>query len=136
MDIPELTELGDDLFDNDLKVDRAREFFTDPRHHMVVGLLDGKIVGMASAFHYVHPDKDTTMFINEASVLEELQGQGIGREIIRGLVKYSSSIGCTEAWLATETSNIGARKAYSAAGGVEDAEQAVVFTFENSGLDI
>lgn len=127
-DLSAIEKVGDKLFDYPIKVDRAKEFFEDSRHHLVLGYLNGEVIGMASAFHYVHPDKDPTLFVNEVSVLEEHQSQGLGRELVRHLCEHGRKIGCNEAWVATESSNLSARKAYVGAGGVEEEESVVLFT--------
>lgn len=129
-DLPALVAVGDQLFDYEVKPDRAREFIADPRHHLILGLDGDDVVAMASALDYVHPDKDTALFINEVSVLESHHNHGIGRRIVRAMIDHGKNIGCTDIWVATETSNAPARACYRAAGGIEDEEEAIVFTFE------
>jgi hypothetical protein len=46
-----------DVFDNPIDPRWMAEFLADARHHMAVALIEGQVVGMASAVHYVHPDK-------------------------------------------------------------------------------
>ncbi len=69
--------------------------------------------------------------MNEVGVVDEFQNQGIGRRLVQQLCDYGKTrLGCKEAWVATERSNIAAQKAYLAAGGVEDKEPIVLFLFE------
>ncbi|MEQ8469723.1 MAG: GNAT family N-acetyltransferase [Marinoscillum sp.] len=120
-DLEQLIIIGQELFDYPVKEDRAREFLSDPRHHMIIAVDEKKIVGMVSGVHYVHPDKDPELFINEASVIESYQGQGIGQNLLRFIIEYAQrELECATAWVATENSNEVARKAYRAAGGKED----------------
>lgn len=128
-DIPALIDVGDALFDYPIKPARAAEFINDNRHHLIIALSDGKIIGMASSIHYVHPDKDPALFITEVSVLEEFQNRGIGRALVGAMKVHGASLDCTDIWTATESSNIPAQKCYKAARGYEDDEQAVVFNF-------
>lgn len=128
-DLPALEIAGDTVFDYPVKLDRAREFLTDPRHHLVLAYHDGIVVGMASGVDYVHPDKDPELFINEVGVAEAYQGQGIGRALVALLCDHGKTLGCRTAWMATAASNSAARKAYAAAGGAEDPEPVVVVTF-------
>lgn len=128
-DLPALVKVGDQLFDNPIKPERAKEFLSDPWHHLVLAYRDDQIVGMASGFHYIHPDKDPAMFINEVGVIDEYQNQGIGRELVNKLCLNAKNIGCTEAWVGTEVSNLAARKAYLAAGGKEDKEPFILIEF-------
>lgn len=129
-DLSAMVQVGDALFDYPIKTNRAKEFLKDPRHHMVLAYDGAQIVGMASGFHYVHPDKDPVFFIDEVSVLDEYHNRGIGRKVTRYLCEYAKQFDCEEAWLATEHSNIAARKAYAAAGGIEDKDPIVLINFE------
>jgi len=129
-DIPALIDVGDALFDYSIKPNRATEFIKDNRHHLIIALSDGKIIGMASGLHYVHPDKDPALFITETGVLETFQNRGIGRGLVNAMKAHGASLGCTDIWTATEPSNIPAQKCYKAAGGYEDDEQAIVYNFD------
>lgn len=132
-DLPILEGVEEGVFDYPIKPARAKEFLNDARHHLVLALDQNKIVGMASAFHYVHPDKEPALFINEVGVLAAYQNQGIGRSLVRRLHEHAGQLGCQEVWLATERSNSAARQAFTAAGGVEDEEAVVLITFPPPG---
>lgn len=129
-DLIALESVGDTLFDYPIKPQRAVEFLEDPRHHLFLAFDGPDIVGMASGLHYVHPDKDPSLFINEVSVLEDYQGQGIGRNLVREIWAYGQTLGCTDAWVATETSNKPAQKCYSGAGASRDDEPFLLFEFK------
>jgi ribosomal protein S18 acetylase RimI-like enzyme len=122
-----LTRVADDVFDNPIDPRRAAEFIADPRHHLAVAVLDGRIVGMASAVHYVHPDKPPELWINEVSVAVECRGSGIGRKLLETLFTHGRTLDCKEAWVLTEEENIPARHLYRAVGGEE--RQVVYFNF-------
>lgn len=125
-----MIRVGDQLFDNPVKPERTIEFLNDPRHHLILAFDGDDVVAMVSALHYVHPDKDPALFINEVGVIESHQNKGIGRKIVTEMINHGKNIGCTDIWVATETSNAPARACYIAAGGTEDDEEAIVFTFE------
>jgi ribosomal protein S18 acetylase RimI-like enzyme len=125
-DFDAIVAAGDRVFDHPVNARRAKEFLSDPRHHMMLAFEGPRIVGMASAFHYVHPDKNPQMFVNEVGVLEGYRNRGIGRALVRRLCKHAGSLGCMCAWIATEESNISARKAFVAAGGSEDRQRVVL----------
>ncbi len=129
-DLPALESVGDRLFDYPVKPNRAIEFLKDQRHHLVLAYYGDAVVGMASGLHYVHPDKDPGLFVNEVSVLDEFQNKGIGRELVRFLVEHGRELGCKEAWVATEKSNIAAQKAYLAAGGILEDDPFVLIEFK------
>ncbi len=98
-------------------------------NHLVVAVAGGEVVGMASAISYVHPDKPLQLFINEVGVAEAHRQRGIGTRLVEFMLVHASSIGCEEAWVATEVSNTAARALYRATGGREDDERAVVYTY-------
>ena len=110
-------------------MDLVAEFLSDPRHHIVVALDGGIVVGMASAVHYVHPDKPAQLFINEVGVAPSHQRQGIASELIARLLAHGRALGCTEAWVAADEDNGPARALYAHAGGHEEPTRAVIYTF-------
>jgi GNAT superfamily N-acetyltransferase len=118
-DSPLLGRVAPGVFDNEVEPRWTAEFLADPRHHMAVALIGGQVVGMASAVHYVHPDKPPELWVNEVGVAPTYQGQGIGRLLLEALFARGRALGCSEAWLGTEETNIVARRLYAAVGGEE-----------------
>ena len=122
-----------DVFDSPVMPGLVREFLRDPRHHIAVAVdEDGKVVGMATGFHYIHPDKPAQLFVNEVGVADDFQRQGIGLRLIHELLAHGRRIGCSEGWVATETDNKAARALYRAAGGLEAPESIVMYTYPMS----
>jgi hypothetical protein len=68
-----LDQVAPDVFDHPVDQRWSVEFFSDPRHHLVVALDEKLVVGFASAVHYVHPDKPPELFINEVGVAPSYQ---------------------------------------------------------------
>ena len=117
-----------DVFDNKIDPRWANEFLNDPRHHMVVAIADEQVVGMASAVHYIHPDKPPELWINEVGVAPPYQRQGIAKQLLQALLAYGRSLGCREAWVGTDEDNTAARHLYASVGGKE--KRIVYVTFE------
>jgi len=122
-----------DVFDEPIDPRWLREFLDDPRHHLVVALDDGWVVGMATAVHYVHPDKAPQLWINEVGVAESHRRRGIGRRLVEVLLRRGQSLGCTEAWLGTEHDNVPARALYESLRG--EAESFVLYSFKLTDRD-
>lgn len=114
-----LDRVAPDVFDNEIDPRWTAEFLADARHHLAVALDGDRVVGMASAVHYVHPDKPPELWINEVGVAPTHQGRGIGRRLMEALFTRGRELGCREAWLGTEESNVAARRLYAAVGGRE-----------------
>jgi hypothetical protein len=52
-----LDNVAPSVFDNAIDPRWMAEFLSDPRHHLAGAIDEGRVVGMASAVHYVQPDK-------------------------------------------------------------------------------
>jgi GNAT superfamily N-acetyltransferase len=126
-----LRNVATGVFDGPVVPRWSAEFFADPRHHLIVAVDEGQVVGMASAVHYVHPDKAPQLWINEVGVAPTHQGQGVGRRLMEALLAHGRALGCTEAWVLTDDrENTAAHALYASAGGEPSPEGSVtMYTF-------
>lgn len=122
-----LLRVADGVFDETVDAYWTSAFFADLRHHLAVAIEDGVVVGMVSAVDYVHPDKAPQLWINEIGVAPSHQRRGIGRQLLDVILVHGRSLGCTEAWLGTEESNVPAKALYKSVGGL--AEQFTLYSF-------
>jgi len=129
-DLPLSLNVADDVFDNLVDESFAREFLADPRHHIVVALSEGVVIGFASAVHYIHPDKPTELWINEVGVAPAHQNQGVGKAIMNELLQLGRKLGCVNAWVLTDRSNEVANKLYKSTGGQVAEGDTVMYEFE------
>lgn len=130
-----LDDVAADVFDHPVDPRSTADFLADSRHHLAVAVEDGHIVGMASAVHYVHPDKPPELWVNEIGVAATHRRKGLGRLLLEALFERGHSLGCGSAWVLTETSNTPARLFYAAAGGRESPEPIVMVEFDLSSRD-
>jgi len=124
-----LTFIAPDVFDEPVDGAWCAEFFADSRHHLAVALHGPLVVGMASAVHYLHPDKPNELLINEAGVSAAYRNHGVGRRLLAALLAHATTLGCESAWVLTESSNAAARRMYAAAGGTEKPDGPVMIEF-------
>ena len=117
------------VFDGKVDPRLCAEFLADARHHLAVAIDEGVIVGMASAVHYVHPDKAPQLFINEVGVAATHQHQGLGRRMLDLLLERGRTLRCTEAWVLTDRSNTIAQRLYAATSGAVAPEDTIMYTF-------
>src|SRR5687767_3647332 len=126
--------IAQDVFDSPLDPRATNEFLRDPRHHIVVAIDDGVVVGFASAVHYVHPDKPSPeLWINEVGVASTHTRRGIGKAVLRTLLDHARHLGCADAWVLTDRTNEAAMRFYGSTGGVESASDEVMFEFSLNG---
>ncbi|MCL1634124.1 GNAT family N-acetyltransferase [Luteimonas sp. SX5] len=130
-DAEALVSAAPGVFDHEVDPALAAEFLSDPRHHMATAFDGPTVVGMASAVHYVHPDKPAEMWVNEVGVAPTHEGRGLGRAMLRALFERARALGCREAWVCTERDNRAARRMYAAVGGAEQEMVYVTFALDD-----
>ena len=130
-DAPVLDRVADGVFDHAIDPRWSAEFFADPRHHLIVAMEDGVVVGMITAVNYVHPDKAPQLWINEVGVAPSHRRRGIGRRMLDAMLAHGRALGCAEAWLGTEEDNLPARRLYESVEG--SAEPFVLYSFRLDG---
>lgn len=119
-----------ELFDEPPDARLTNEFLADPRHHLAGAIDDQRLVGMASAVHYLHPDKPAELWINELGVAPGYRRQGLARALLRELSGAARALGCRQAWVLTEASNAAALALYAAQGGQRVTPETVMFEFD------
>ena len=124
-----LTNVAPGVFDHAPKSDLTAEFLNDPRHHLVVAIDSGQVVGFVSALHYVHPDKPAELWLNEVAVAPTHQNQGVGRLMLQNIFALGHRLGCRCAWVLTDRANVAAMRLYAAAGGIEESNPSILFEF-------
>ena len=125
-----LKAIAKDVFDHAVDQRLAREFLRDPRHHIAVAIEGGLVVGFASGVHYVHPDKRPELWINEVAVSPKHRKKGVGKRLLRALLRLGGSLGCKEAWVLTDRFNRAAVNMYASIGGVPYPHSLAMFTFD------
>lgn len=118
------------VFDNPPHSKLTAEFLGDPRHHIVVALRSGRVVGFISAVHYVHPDKGAELWLNEVSVASPHQNQRIGHRMLQDMLAHGRRLGCRCAWVLTDGANTPAMRLYASVGGVAESTPSILFEFE------
>jgi GNAT superfamily N-acetyltransferase len=125
-----LTNVAPDVFDDPMYPQASKEFLADPRHHLVVALDNGQVIGFTSAVTYVHPDKERPeLWINEVGVAPTHQRRGVARGMLKVLLDLARDTGCAEAWVLTYRTNAAAMKLYESLGAQESEDDTVMFTF-------
>lgn len=125
-----LTRVAPEVFDRGVNPNWTAEFLNDPRHHLVVAINEGVVVGFVSAVDYIHPDKPRELWINEVGVSPTHQGHGLGKRLMDEMLKVARSRGCVEVWVLTDRSNVPAMRLYTSAGGMEKSPDSVMFEFD------
>jgi ribosomal protein S18 acetylase RimI-like enzyme len=121
------------LLDRPPVADATRRFLADPGHHLLVAYEEDVPAGFVTGVEITHPDKGTEMFLYELAVAEGHRNRGIGRSLVAALAELARDRGCYGMWVLTDPGNAAAQIAYSAAGGVREADQAfITWTFSTA----
>ena len=129
-DVIALQDVADDVFDNPVRQDLAREFLQNDRNILVVALDQGKIVGMASGHFYIHPDKDEELWVNELGVSPAYQRKGIATAILGELTEIADRRKCKSCWLLTEPDNMAANALYRSLPGWQGPEKTFMYSIQ------
>ncbi len=121
------------VFDHAVDPPLAAEFLNDPRHHLVVALEGGTVIGFVSAVHYVNPDKPAELWINEVAVAPAAQRGGVAAAMLAAMFALGRSLGCREAWVLTEGDNAPALGLYQQVGGTRSRGETVLVSFALDG---
>ena len=124
-----LDQVAGGVFDGPVDARWATLFLESPNHHLAVAIAEETVVGMASAVHYVHPDKAPELWVNEVGVSDLYRGRGIGKKLMAALFAHGVQLGCREAWVLTEADNLVAQRLYKSVGGEATVERPVYYTF-------
>jgi ribosomal protein S18 acetylase RimI-like enzyme len=117
-----LLNVAREVFDSPINMELTKEFLADPRHHIVVAIDDGLVVGFASGVHYIHPDKLPELWINEVGLAPTHRRRGLGAAVLKELLEVGRAHNCTTAWVLTYRTNVAAMALYSSLGGTEGAD--------------
>lgn len=119
------------VFDRPVEPKLTAEFLADPRHHIAVAIENGVVIGFASGVHHIHPDKPAELWISEVGVAALHQRRGVATAALNRLLEAARELGCVEAWVLTNRSNIAAMRLYSTTGGSTEGhdEDVVMFSY-------
>ena len=120
--------VAEDVFDESIHPARLAAYLADPKHHMIVALAAGEVVGQVAGVVYGHPDKALELFIDEVGVAPAFRRQGIARKLFNAMLERGKALGCEEAWVGTELDNVPARGLYESFD--VPPEQFVLYTYK------
>ena len=91
---------------------------------------EDKIVGFAYGYTLLRPDGKQDFYLHAIDIMKEHQGNGYGTELMNFIKEYIKEIGCRKMFLITNKSNISACKCYEKAGGINNADDEIVYVYK------
>ena len=104
--------IAPDVFDEPNNPERLAAYLREPGHIMVLAFDGDHVVGQCAGVLHRHPDKTTELYVDEVGTASTHLRQGIARQMMDELFAWGRELGCTEAWLGTETDNEPAKALY------------------------
>lgn len=111
--------------------ERCRQLLANSSFVAVAAMAPGP-VGFAWGHFLAHPEGDA-LLLYSIDVAEAARRQGAARAMVEAMKALAQARGCYEMWVATNRSNAAAVALYTAAGGISDADDEVVFAFPTVG---
>lgn len=109
-----LSHVDPDVYDHAIDPARVAAYAADPLHAMFVAVEDGLVVGQIRGSVHLQPDRAPDLYIDNLGTAPSRQRRGIASELMRAILAWGESKGCTYAWVATETDNDQAKGFYAA----------------------
>lgn len=91
---------------------------------------ENKIVGFAYGYTLLRPDGKQDFYLHAIDIMEEFQGNGYGTGLMNFIKEYIKEIGCRKMFLITNKSNVSACKCYEKAGGVNNADDEIIYVYK------
>lgn len=122
-----------DVFDATPEPRGLAAFLADPRHILIVALVDGLLVGQIQAHLHTHPDLPADLFLDNLGVAPAWQRRGVARRLLAAALAAGREAGAAEAWVLAETDNTAACAFYAA--GATSARGVRMFSFDLAAAD-
>ena len=112
------------------KIEDLTKFINNKNSYGFIAKLDNKIIGFATAYMLLKPDGRKVLYLDTIDVMLEYQGKGYGTELISFARDYAKTIDCYKMYLITNKSNVSACKCYEKAGGINKADDEIVYVYD------
>jgi ribosomal protein S18 acetylase RimI-like enzyme len=116
--------------DTKYNIDDLKKFINGENNFGFIAKEDNKIVGFAFGYILLNPDGRKQFYLHAIDIMNDYQGKGYGTGLISFVRDFVKNIGCYKMFLITNKSNISACKCYEKAGGINKANDEIVYVYE------
>lgn len=106
------------------------EFLEENNSYAFICKDGNEIVGFAYGYVLPRPDGKKDFYLHAIDVMQEHQGNGYGTKLMNFVKEYVKKLECRKMFLITNKSNISACKCYEKAGGVNNADDEIVYVYK------
>ena len=105
------------------------KFLNDDNSYGFIVRNEKQIIGFAYGYKLYRPDGKQDFYLHAIDIMDGFQGKGYGTELMKFIKEYIKEIGCRKMFLITNKSNISACKCYEKAGGINKANDDIVYVY-------
>ena len=105
-------------------------FINNENSYGFIARNEKQIVGFAYGYTLVRPDGRVDFYLHAIDIMKDYQGNGYGTGLMNFIKEYVKEIGCRKMFLITNRSNISACKCYEKAGGINNADDEIVYVYK------
>lgn len=111
-------------------IDVLRRFIENENNSGFIAKLDNKIIGFAYGYTLFRPDGKQDFYLHAIDIMAQYQGKGYGTELMNYIKEKIKEKGCRKMFLITNRSNSRACKCYEKSGGINNADDEIVYVYE------
>ena len=111
-------------------VDVLQKFIDNKNNAGFIAKIDNKIIGFAFGYILEKPDGRKVFYLDAIDVMPEYQSKGYGTGLISFACEYAKRSDCYKMYLITNKSNISACKCYEKAGGINKADDEIIYVYD------
>ena len=106
------------------------KFINDESAYGFVAKDEKQIIGFAYGYKLFRPDGKQDFYLHAIDIMDRFQRKGYGTELMNYIKEYMKEIGCRKMFLITNKSNISACKCYEKAGGINKADDEIIYVYD------
>ncbi len=114
-------------------LDNLNSFIKEDNSYGFIAKEDNKIIGFAFGYTLLKPAGRKVFYLHAIDVMTNYQGKGIGIGLVSFICNFVKNIGCYKMFLITNKSNISACKCYEKSGGINKADDEIIYTYNFEG---
>ena len=111
-------------------IEALKKFIDEKNNFVFIAKTNNKIVGFAFGYILLKPDGRKVFYLDAIDVMPEYQGKGCGTGIISFARDYAKTLNCYKMYLITNRSNVSACKCYEKAGGINKADDEIIYVYD------
>ena len=111
-------------------IEVLKKFIDEKNNFGFIAKTNNKIVGFAFGYILLKPDGRKAFYLDAIDVMPEYQGKGCGTGIISFARDYAKTLNCYKMYLITNRSNVSACKCYEKAGGINKADDEIIYVYD------